>query len=239
MLSGKQPELGSRVDHGHQSSGQQANQRVREALMFSNWFAADKPLATTASPEHGHLAQNPVSDEKEHTPSIPGPSTVRPASDVALSPHDAALEETIGKLQELREASITESKDDTSQGAREADTLAKNIYDPFNGDPIGLLPPGSSGKEDNEIWSHLAQVRDLQSEIARMHAQMEGIGDIDRGPSSKQVTSDDGGFNVEDEPKATQSAEFARLSDRFTQRKEAVEKIMLKVSLEAISYSAW
>ncbi|KAG6890011.1 hypothetical protein C0995_012971 [Termitomyces sp. Mi166 len=67
------------------------------------------------------------------------------------------------------------------------------VYDPFEGTPIGLLintpfdptqqtetistaGPSRVGDGKLEQWEHLARVLDLQSELARIHFEMEGVG---------------------------------------------------------------
>lgn len=195
--------------------------------MFPNWF-------TEKTHPHEAQAVKSVSSQEQDTgpnhfaPPLSGPSISFPTTDTVLSPHDAAVEDIVGKLQDLRGAALPE-EDNCAQEADALEPLPKNVYDTFDGQPIGLLHTGQLGKAKSEIWDHLARVRDLQSDIARMHAQMEGLGDSERGASSKQVSNDDGGLNPEEQAKAAQFAEFARLTRRFSDRKDAVESIMLKV----------
>lgn len=193
--------------------------------MFSNWFSE---TAAPNAPQGNGSPTGGRNDDAKGDASSPLDPSILPG--VSLSPHDAAVEEVVAKMQDLKEASSPEDAQIVSPETGGTQSLPKNIYDPFDGQTIGLVHPGRVGKAETEIWDHLAQVRDLQSEIARMHAQMEGLGDADNTAANRQTASDDQGLNADEEAKVAQSAEFARLSDRFNERKEAVETIMLKVS---------
>ena len=124
-----------------------------------------------------------------------------------LSPHDAVLarmhgEPLVGNEDvSLRDRDATQSADGLSPAESYSTTnnLGGNhqkeiLYDPFDGTPLGLLVPSirqdhsqnrlDSKKrgiesENNEQWVHLSQVLDLQSEIAKMHLDMEAIGSSD------------------------------------------------------------
>ena len=162
-----------------------------------------------------------------------------------LSPHDALVVEIDGKLKDLEltqrlpssksslggEADKNEKRDyDTSAQQREASAsvrarVPENIYDPLSGQSIGLLAPGDFNQVETEIWDHLARIRELQSEIATMHSQMEGLGTRDQLHTAEPSVDDDG-TNAED---ARKGAEFVKLSDRFAGRKDAIDAIMSKV----------
>lgn len=129
------------------------------------------------------------------------------------------------------------------------------LYDPVTGVLAGVIIPhptdqsndGRSGIEFNqakdELWCHLGKIRELQSQIAGMHVQMEGLGlnDGTRGPKrpggvSARMASDpigvddwvDGG---DEEPniKAEKDTEFSHLSESFGGRKVVIDNIMDKV----------
>lgn len=188
--------------------------------MFTNWFAEKAPQNLHST------SQNPVLLPTDAPSSTPGLSV---EAIPVLTPHDAAVEEVVTKLQDLKESAASETSERSQDPPSISGLVPKNIYDPFEGQPIGLLHASQGGK----LWDHLAQVRDLQSEIARMHARMEGLGAAE--PMLDRQGSNDGeSLTAEEQAKAAQSAEFARLSSRFEERKEAVEKIMMKVRISLI-----
>ena len=124
-----------------------------------------------------------------------------------LSPHDAVLARMHGQALvgnedvSLRDRDATQSADRLSPAGSYSTTnnLANNhqkdvLYDPFDGTPLGLLVPSTSQdhpqnrsdsrkrgteSENKEQWVHLSRVLDLQSEIAKMHLDMENIGSSD------------------------------------------------------------
>lgn len=104
------------------------------------------------------------------------------------------------------------------------------IIDAFSGQNIGLMSPQECDRSQDDMWTHLKQIRGLQIEIAGMHAQMEGLGGNERGPRRRETTGDDDAINVEEEAKAAKAAEFSKLADRFTGRKDAIDAVMAKVS---------
>ena len=133
------------------------------------------------------------------------------------------------------------------------------FYDPFTGALAGLIRPhpldqSSEGKKSDtefnqakdELWCHLGKIRELQSHIAGMHVQMEGLGLNDGlrgGPKrpgavpprmgSDSIGVDDWTVGGEEETdlKAENTTEFSRLSESFEGRKVAIDGIMDKVRL--------
>lgn len=164
----------------------------------------------------------------------------------------------------------------------------EQMYDPFTGQPIGFLPPHSSpnsripvqinpsprdashersetvqsqaqfeqSKED--LWSHVAKIRKLQSEIAGMHIDLEGIGQggdafgvslgggngggvggmpkRPSGPGGRLHGDTIGGgeqwYDPEEEEKERKramDAEFQTLAETFDGRAGAINGIMEKV----------
>lgn len=99
----------------------------------------------------------------------------------------------------------------------------------------------------DELWSGLATIRELQSEVASMHVQMEGIGLNDaRGgkrvagvasrvhtdtiPVAEEWEEPDGAADaVEEQRKRARDAEFTNLTETFKGRREAIDAIMNKV----------
>ncbi|KAK7694955.1 hypothetical protein QCA50_002143 [Cerrena zonata] len=131
------------------------------------------------------------------------------------------------------------------------------LYDPFTGALAGVILPHPSaqpldGKKSDaefnqakdDLWCHLGRIRELQSQIAGMHVQMEGLGLNDgtrggpkrHGAASTRIGPDsigvddwvDGG---EDEhiTKAEKDTEFSHLSESFGGRKVAIDDVMDKL----------
>jgi hypothetical protein len=121
------------------------------------------------------------------------------------------------------------------------------VYDPFTGNLAYVVPvthehsahPFEQAKD--ELWSQLGHIRELQSEIATMHTQMEGVGTADnrkpkRGPTrthSDTIGGEDWPdlAEVETEQNRIRDAEFDSLSQAFEGRHAAIGKIMDKVLL--------
>ncbi|KAJ3984835.1 hypothetical protein F5890DRAFT_1244213 [Lentinula detonsa] len=146
------------------------------------------------------------------------------------------------------------------------------VRDPFSGHALGTLglpdlnlnpeahvPLSDAATRNEEIWSRLSTVLDLQSQIAALHLEIEGIGgkgDQGKGkgkgnmalttskrPPVRTVsgTADlldlehDEGVGVGDDEDEEQrkdrerEEDFARLADQFEGRKEGVNSIMLKL----------
>ena len=88
----------------------------------------------------------------------------------------------------------------------------------------------------DELWAHLARIRELQSEIAGMHLQMEGIGSSDArsarraaGATRRPTEEWDDPGEAEEQRKAARDAEFATLAETFRGRRVAIDGIMNKV----------
>jgi len=124
-----------------------------------------------------------------------------------LSPHDDVLARMHGEPSLVGNEDVslrdrdTQTADHSSPAGSYSTTnnLPGNhkkevLYDPFDGTPLGLLVPTTSQdhlqnrpdskkrgteSENKEQWVHLSRVLDLQSEIAKMHLDMEGIGSSD------------------------------------------------------------
>lgn len=144
-----------------------------------------------------------------------------------VSAHDAAIANMNEKIREIRiaDALVNQESPDRDDGlsgedAEKQSSTPENVYDPFDGQRIGVVMSGELNKAEDDLWTHLAHIRNLQSEIAKMHAHMEGLGENERS----QV--DDEAANADEEVKA---AKFAKLGDRFKGRKEAIDGIMGKV----------
>ncbi|KZT75108.1 hypothetical protein DAEQUDRAFT_734572 [Daedalea quercina L-15889] len=127
------------------------------------------------------------------------------------------------------------------------------VYDPFTGALAGVMmsPPheheheheGSQAMSDadfdhtrDELWAGLARIRELQSEIAAMHLQMESIGSSDArsarraaGATRRATEEWDDPGEAEEQRKAAGDAEFATLAETFRGRRAAIDGIMNKL----------
>ncbi|PAV22079.1 hypothetical protein PNOK_0203600 [Pyrrhoderma noxium] len=152
------------------------------------------------------------------------------------SPHDTVISEMDKKIRELRFSLNTEipGSPETVGGINPSTRIRRedeNIYDPYDGQSIGLMVPGSFSEDEDDVWTHLMKIRTLQCEIARLHTVMENAGENDRfGEQGEDVPID-----IEEDVKAAKAAEFAKLSDKFNERKVAINGIMAK--LESLSHT--
>jgi hypothetical protein len=122
-------------------------------------------------------------------------------------------------------------------------------------DPTPELPPinpesdGGDGEsrspvkvKEDELWSHLSKILDLQSEIAHLHVEMEGVGAKNNEGRRHGKRRADQEWDARDEDAEDADAdevrdeEFAALADRFTGRRAAIDGIMGKVSFTSIYY---
>lgn len=190
------------------------------------------------------------------------------------TPHDAALSELYGKTSDSNrnnegdmKAPISASL--TSPGPAPKINHHEVVRDPFDGSHVGTLvlpdrnfhpeahrPLSDAASSNEEIWSYLSTVLDLQSQIAGLHLEMEGIGTKNdhgkgkgkgnRSPNVQRppvraasgtaelldLEHDVGvGEDEDEEQKKDREREedFARLADQFEGRKEGVNHIMSKV----------
>ncbi|KAJ7727812.1 hypothetical protein DFH07DRAFT_851476 [Mycena maculata] len=136
------------------------------------------------------------------------------------------------------------------------------VYDPFTGSLLGNLvtpdqnvQPEEPGKlneavpKNEELWSHLSRVLELQNQISRLHLDMEEIGTNAGDPKGKgkgtrsRATSvsrfviDDAegeegiGGKRDEEAERTKAREeqFSKLAGQFRGKKEAINGIMSKL----------
>jgi hypothetical protein len=143
------------------------------------------------------------------------------------------------------------------------------LYDPFDGSTLGTIIPAESHTHDDgmsvhvegsdeELWAHLSRVLDLQKQIARMHVDMEGVGQgkqtdgKGKGPAFTRLRTsstdfvpepeigDEEGVGVVDEESEKLKArerEFKKLATQFEGRKEAINVMMTKVNMILIHFS--
>lgn len=123
------------------------------------------------------------------------------------------------------------------------------IYDPFSGTLAYIIPPQTPNDAESshfeqtkdELWGQLGRIRELQSEIAGMHVQMEGVGQSDgRNPKKGQTRAHSDTIMGDEWPDADQieqelhkarDVEFEGLAKAFEGRHAAIGKIMNKVCI--------
>ena len=86
-------------------------------------------------------------------------------------------------------------------------TSPEVLFDPFDGSPLGVLVPhqddphaddqsvlqgnpfleGMHSDSDNAMWTRLSKVLDIQSQISKMHLEMEGIGNAKTADSKRKM----------------------------------------------------
>ncbi|KAJ7786485.1 hypothetical protein B0H16DRAFT_1490631 [Mycena metata] len=138
-----------------------------------------------------------------------------------------------------------------SQDASTSDTH-NAVYDPFDGTFIGTLLPHdlnlSVGAKNEELWTSLSRVLELQNQISRMHLEMEDIGmnaegkgkgkgTRSRATSVSRVVIDDvegdegigGKRDEEAEKNKAMELQFETLAAQFRNKKEAINGIMGKL----------
>ncbi|KAJ6519983.1 hypothetical protein C8R45DRAFT_953468 [Mycena sanguinolenta] len=165
------------------------------------------------------------------------------------SPHDRIL----GSL--FQKPNIS-NKNDSPPRASLLDT-SNAISDPFDGSFLGSIvapdhntQPEEGGKasdiaaKNEELWSHLSSVLELQNQISRMHLDMEeiglnadpkgrGKGTRSRATSVSRVVIDDvegdEGIGGKRDEEAEREEQFSNLAGQFRGKKEAITAIMSKL----------
>ncbi|KIJ46354.1 hypothetical protein M422DRAFT_29229 [Sphaerobolus stellatus SS14] len=157
-----------------------------------------------------------------------------PISPATPNPHDAAIAEVEAKLSQAeRLASTTSSNSSPTHDTQNA-PIPEQLYDPATGAQRGAFEPttyADNEKSHEEVWAHLAQMRELQSEIARMHMNMEGLGD-GVGSINVEVDADIDVETVptqEEEEAAKRQREFDKLPEKFKGRADNIEAMMAKL----------
>ncbi|KAH9947153.1 hypothetical protein B0H21DRAFT_740507, partial [Amylocystis lapponica] len=196
------------------------------------------------SPTRPSFDVEPTSFDINHSEGL----SVRPSMDRAVTaalstPHDAVLAEIYG-----RPSTLSPLKTDVgshAQGPRifspsfaglqsaasSPDHSPEPVYDPFTGGLAGVIVPPRPERDrepsnapldqvKDELWAHLARIRELQSEIAGMHVQMEGIG-LGEEWEDPDAAAEHG--------KAARDAEFTQLTESFKTRRTAIDGIMDKL----------
>lgn len=240
--------------------------------MLGSWFgnkdADDKSRDLLAVPA------GPTSGDKDNSR---GPRSLASA---ISTPHDAVLADLHGHS---KATTGTPGYPGTSASHISHQTLGASppgstvpapelVHDPFEGNLLGtFVPPDANlhpeaydplsdaATKNEELWSHLSSVLELQSQIAGLHVGMEGIGskagDYGKGKGKGPIlktgkrawqesklrvetndesvgTGEDEGVEADEEEQKNREREeeFARLADQFEGRKEGINEIMNKVS---------
>ncbi|QRV75982.1 hypothetical protein RhiJN_03997 [Ceratobasidium sp. AG-Ba] len=130
----------------------------------------------------------------------PSPQPTSPMSAASAHPHYLGSYETLArrqsqsgndkKLPTLHVEKPTEG-DPFSPGATVLDQRPTVIHDPFTGEPAATLSSDHAAPDtswsmfegcvadtalQDQFWTHVAKIRELQSEVAKMHIAMESIG---------------------------------------------------------------
>lgn len=206
--------------------------------MFTGWFSekpvvsGDKHDPTLQKNSSVGYEKDQSSANKQRLDSASGPGNDG-ESVLELTPHDAivkSINQAISEVQ-LVDSSGNGFSDPTSpEPPKTRSRPLETAFDPFSGQSIGNYATGEFEESEDDLWTHLTRIRDLQSEIAMMHSRMESLGGTERTRRTEQ-SADEEAVNVEEEAKAAKAAEFAELADRFNGKKDAIDAIMVKVTL--------
>ena len=224
--------------------------------MFGSHFkqasVAGKERASEDDERDGHGQQY-----VQRPPSL-RPSFERGVTTAVSTPHDVVLAELFSHrpVPEVIEVVSARSEAETSRRAQSPSRTP--LHDPFAGSLIGLSVPddGDHAQSDppnveaskEDLWSHMGNIKDIQTQIANMHVAMENIGlghqadqlAVERVHSTVASEGEKWGDTVEGEDdevkeKDAREQEFTKLANKFHGRKEATENIMTKVLVAVIT----
>ncbi|KAG1762923.1 hypothetical protein EDD22DRAFT_735535, partial [Suillus occidentalis] len=142
----------------------------------------------------------------------------------------------------------------TSESLPNHEPTKEVMYEPSTGQKLSdYVPTPMRSGADDELWSQLSHILELQSEISKMHVDMENVGlrtarghngpargknrrrsdtlgEEEDDDESDEVTegevSDD---NDEVFGKRTREEEFTRLAERFAEKKVSIDAVMNKL----------
>ena len=232
-------------------------------MLPRDWLPGKSSEGRQSSQEPQERKGNPDSQEKSNK-TTPRPTIDRAITAAVSTPHDVVLAELQGQRPDINTSAKIDAELPATMpsvgslerhgaspgpgirsGTASPNASPEPIYDPFTGS-LAFVFPSSHDRDSSpfeqakdELWSQLGRIRELQSEIAIMHTQMEGVGVSDtrkpkRGPA--RTHSDTIGVEewpelaeVEQEQNKARDAEFASLSQAFEERHSAIGKIMDKV----------
>jgi hypothetical protein len=231
--------------------------------MLGNLFkqAQERPVAGKEQAREAHeRPRSPVGShgeqaswEQTQPPPTLRPSLERGVTTALATPHDAVLAELFSRggfdrIEAVSDVAATR-RDEAETGNRPRSPSRTPLHDPFAGSLIGLSirDDGDHAHNDRtefetrkeDLWSHMGNIRDIQTQIANMHVAMENIG---LGHQAVQVSTtasegerwedavEEGEEEGEDKEKEVREEEFTKLANKFHGRKEATENIMRKVT---------
>ncbi|KAK1232432.1 hypothetical protein PQX77_004462 [Marasmius sp. AFHP31] len=118
------------------------------------------------------------------------------------TPHDALLSDSPETLPEAQNQTASPLYDVPSPSAAAIAPGLELLVDPFDGSVRGTMglpdpnlttdsiPVGEEVTHNEELWSHLSRVLELQSDIAKLHMGMEGIiGDYGKSKTKGKAAS--------------------------------------------------
>lgn len=233
-----------------------------------SWFktAPKKAAADDSEETHATRVETPQTTYVPQPILAPAAEAAPAASETEPTPHDIALASVDARLQHLddvaqrpnRRATLDTTSDGTSQfhslpteslahTPRPSSTFIEHAYDPYSGNAVGVLTPVETDSDNTQdaLWGHLANIRELQSEIAQMHVEMEKLGekqDQATQEAARDFEEDFPTFGAETDAQKRgtdaqkreterQEKEFNDLAMRFKERKDGIENIMKKVRL--------
>ena len=201
---------------------------------------------------------SPPSERRTQLPPTFRPSLERGVTTAVSTPHDVVLAELLshrpgpsvdrpGAVPEMPE--VGSQRNETEVAHRPQSPSRTPLHDPFAGSLIGLSVPDSgdhaqtkSEARKEDLWSHMVNIRDIQTQIANMHVAMENIGlghqadqiSVERvhcpvGSEGEKWEDAVEGEDDEVKEKDAREQEFTKLANKFHGRKEATENIMTKV----------
>jgi hypothetical protein len=223
--------------------------------MLSFWGRINKSAGRTANlpshppPPSEDVELPPTSSKTAHLPHVPpteGHAPTVPAAEAAPervvaavpNPHDDAVAEVHAKLLQAGQESSTAQPPRFTDPLTDAATpTPEKLFDPATGtlrgifEPVATGGPGDSEQLRDQAWTHLARIREIQSQIAMMHMHMEGVGD-ETGSIDVAVDNDvdvDTVPTQEEEEAAKTAKEFDKLPGRFKGRSDNINAMMTKV----------
>ncbi|EJD45793.1 hypothetical protein AURDEDRAFT_184691 [Auricularia subglabra TFB-10046 SS5] len=221
-----------------------------------SWFRSPKKPASNAANEAAATQNDAARTASEPDVSLAPEADAAAASATEPTRHDLAIATLDAKLQQLDDSAYVSRRrptlDTTSDGTefhsmpedsvlptpRPSSTAIEQAFDPFSGNPAGVLAPLDQSNEHSHdlIWANLANIRELQSEIARMHVDMEKMGETKRHGDDDEGDAEDSFYagllsDAEKQKREAQkrAAEFEAMADQFKKRKYAIEDIMTKL----------
>lgn len=227
-------------------------------LMLNSWFGkgVDEKNVDSQSPP-------------EHPPIKPDAHAL---ASTLSTPHDEVLAELYSSDSDERRNAHPFRPTPELPGLGSRPYPFDTVYDPFDGSVLGTLTQPDrnihpeahvlltdTASKNEELWTHLSKVLDLQSQIAHLHVDMEGIGtragEYGKGKSKGKGTPSKGGkprwgrsdtinsveedegvdvkteADEEERQHREREGEFTRLADQFEGRREGIQEIMTKASL--------